>query len=189
MQRRLPFLIRTDLSRELCQMLRTFARRAHLTDVSQCFFKLATRHRVVELLLLDRFQCLASLERISHMFIENLFGAVQVAAAGFAAGEHDVELFAKLRWRLLDCFQCAFHRTACDRSREFLELVGPLVVVAHQFCLFLLEGCNAAADNLVELGPQRLESGDSYEYPLSTGIGAIVRSEERRVGKECRSRW
>src|SRR6185312_10840098 len=25
--------------------------------------------------------------------------------------------------------------------------------------------------------------------PLSIGLGASIRSEERRVGKECRSRW
>ena len=30
---------------------------------------------------------------------------------------------------------------------------------------------------------------DTYEIAMITDSGSVTRSEERRVGKECRSRW
>jgi len=32
-------------------------------------------------------------------------------------------------------------------------------------------------------------SEDYFPFTISTGISLFLRSEERRVGKECRSRW
>src|SRR3712207_7195192 len=42
------------------------------------------------------------------------------------------------------------------------------------------------AHRLVWLNPLKAHAG--YE-PLARGMRAALRSEERRVGKECRSRW
>src|SRR5258705_415081 len=41
----------------------------------------------------------------------------------------------------------------------------------------------------VSLAGTNALAGDTVQLYNGTGIGSPVRSEERRVGKECRSRW
>ena len=42
-----------------------------------------------------------------------------------------------------------------------------------------------------DFGPQSADSVDYPDYakPVTEGVASGERSEERRVGKECRSRW
>src|SRR5437764_7378005 len=42
----------------------------------------------------------------------------------------------------------------------------------------------------IRIGERRFEMPDAFEFPrVLRAIVKLVRSEERRVGKECRSRW
>ena len=45
---------------------------------------------------------------------------------------------------------------------------------------------NNSQDNTAELA---VEAGAVVRHEYAQGKGAVIRSEERRVGKECRSRW
>src|SRR3712207_9233214 len=81
------------------------------------------------------------------------------------------------------------HTRACPRFVEFVEAgvtSGPeLAAVAHEYL-----------DPLTSVGVDTLILGCTH-YPLLTAAISyvmgdqvtLVRSEERRVGKECRSRW
>ena len=56
----------------------------------------------------------------------------------------------------------------------------------------LQNGVNQLADTVrVTLGPKgrNVVLDKQYGAPLITNDGVTIRSEERRVGKECRSRW
>ena len=50
------------------------------------------------------------------------------------------------------------------------------------------QGIRALADGLHELGDVVVMAPDGLRSGMSTAI-TLTRSEERRVGKECRSRW
>jgi hypothetical protein len=55
-------------------------------------------------LLFDLTQCLAALECIAYVFVEDLFGLREVAIVRLLPGELDVELFLKLSRRFCDGF-------------------------------------------------------------------------------------
>src|SRR5687767_5285270 len=58
-------------------------------------------------------------------------------------------------------------------------------------CLKDTGGDAVAATELIQTdGPTLLNGWDTLTFAaLAAGVRAVVRSEERRVGKECRSRW
>src|SRR5687767_15495005 len=55
--------------------------------------------------------------------------------------------------------------------------------------LIALPVTNANKRNTMLLGDQRANGSHIYMYMYVNGAYLCMRSEERRVGKECRSRW
>ena len=56
--------------------------------------------------------------------------------------------------------------------------------------MFMLVAVAAMASSCTQSDVIGLSSDDNVEIRVSAGItSAVSRSEERRVGKECRSRW
>src|SRR3712207_6252005 len=95
--------------------------------------------------------------------------------------------------RLLDTI-VRLHAIASPELRPALDQAADLVADAFhadKVDIFLHE---SASDSLVALGTSRTPMGRRQHelgldrLPLANG-GRAVRSEERRVGKECRSRW
>src|SRR2546422_1182087 len=137
------------------------------------------------------------LEAVGPTTAADVAGSLGVAVADvdFALGALEREGFvlrgrftpgvAELEWcerRLL----ARIHRYTLDRLRQEIEPVP-----AADFMRFLLRWQRVAPDARAE-GPEGLgavlELLDGYEVPAGAWE-ADVRSEERRVGKECRSRW
>ena len=60
-------------------------------------------------------------------------------------------------------------------------------------CGSLLTGCGGddkkTAENEIKVGANLELTGNVANYGTATFEGLLTRSEERRVGKECRSRW
>src|SRR3712207_1368776 len=69
-------------------------------------------------------------------------------------------------------------------TKEELDEIGTQIILGNTYHLFLRPG-----DDLIDrLGG--LHSFMNWKKPILTDSGGFqVRSEERRVGKECRSRW
>ena len=83
--------------------------------------------------------------------------------------------------------------------RHLVELGNTLIVVEHD------EDTMHAADHIVDIGPGAgvhggklvaqgtaediMKNRDSLTGQYLSGDKKLLRSEERRVGKECRSRW
>ncbi len=163
-QSRRALLPWTNLPGELHQLSGPLARRTQSTNIFQRLFNFSARHRVIDLLLLDRSQSLRSLIWVTDVLVENLLGTSQVAVNTFTRREHDVQLFAKFRRRLVDRLKCSLHRIVCDRVLILLVLVQILITVgAGNLCLFLLQRCSAATHNFVEFVAQCLES--SHDGP------------------------
>ena len=54
--------------------------------------------------------------------------------------------------------------------------------------VLLFSGCNLITDYKLDTNPDYLKEVSLIQY-LEEGKESTLRSEERRVGKECRSRW
>src|SRR5438034_1784152 len=75
-------------------------------------------------------------------------------------------------------FSCTYGAGGSTRDRT-LETVLEIQAAGHR-----------AAPHISCIGATRADIAATLELYKSKGIGHIVaRSEERRVGKECRSRW
>ena len=80
------------------------------------------------------------------------------------------------------------------RAWEHVEIpIGQFYTVIVDSSLVPYQICGGLQDNGVWCGPSQtrdtLGITDADWYPVNGGDGMWVRSEERRVGKECRSRW
>src|SRR5687768_18480945 len=86
-------------------------------------------------------------------------------------------------------FECSFAavRAGAAKLRGFLEAYKLAETEIWACELAFVEGCN----NAVQHTPPKLQaSGIVVEVTLgSAQLELRIRSEERRVGKECRSRW
>src|SRR2546429_8359156 len=75
---------------------------------------------------------------------------------------------------------------------DALPICNALALAAGQFQAALAHlgvvAAREALDELVRVGRPR-GCDDLLPACVGVGIGDVLRSEERRVGKECRSRW
>ena len=65
---------------------------------------------------------------------------------------------------------------------------GPSVFLSYLICGLLAYVTTLMFAELSRIIP-RSGGGYAYAYDILGSIGGFTRSEERRVGKECRSRW
>src|SRR3712207_9085645 len=66
-----------------------------------------------------------------------------------------------------------------------IRVRGATSIFGNSKPLWVVDG--VIQDNIVDVGADALSSGDAITL-ISSAIAGL-RSEERRVGKECRSRW
>src|SRR5687768_1998645 len=72
---------------------------------------------------------------------------------------------------------------------EDYGLIGMVAVVIGFVSMFKDLGLSAATVQREEITSAQVSTLFWVNVSLSVGVGLLTRSEERRVGKECRSRW
>src|SRR2546426_11360220 len=94
---------------------------------------------------------------------------------------HPVHLITVLRQKsLTPAIVFLTSRRSCDEALQAFEHAPERLPPARQ------ESITAVLDELTAIYPSL------HDHPLrkmATACGVAARSEERRVGKECRSRW
>ena len=75
-------------------------------------------------------------------------------------------------------------------SKNALDSMSPMMLMAVRFTVAALLSGFIFRRNLKNISKETIKAGCVIGFFLFTAFAAqMIRSEERRVGKECRSRW
>src|SRR5688572_31956337 len=88
----------------------------------------------------------------------------------------------KLAPRILEAFRSERTDEKIFREMGELGMLGPTIPAAYGG-----PGLNYVSYGLIAREVERVDSG--YRSMMSVQSSLVMRSEERRVGKECRCRW
>src|SRR5256885_15220689 len=99
-----------------------------------------------------------------------------------------MSVLRNLEAKLEGLFEGAFSRAFKSRVQP-VEIARKLVKEMQDNKTVSISHTYVPNNYIVYLSPQDREQFEGYEEGLRKELSDYLRSEERRVGKECRSRW